>query len=69
MKFVSTRGKADSVTFSEAVAQGLAPDGGLYLPNEFPDISRFLPVWSGMSYSEYASTFSVYLRRIWKRLP
>ena len=29
MKFVSTRGQAGSVSFSEAVAQGLAPDGGI----------------------------------------
>ena len=32
MRYISTRGS--SVSFSEAVAQGLAPDGGLYLPEE-----------------------------------
>lgn len=42
MRFVSTRGQAGSVSFSEAVAQGLAPDGGLYLPDEFPDITSYL---------------------------
>ena len=52
MKFVSTRGQADAVSFSEAVAQGLAPDGGLYLPSEFPDITPFLREWENMSYSE-----------------
>ena len=35
MRFRSTRG-GSSVTFTEAVAQGLAPDG-LYLPEKFPD--------------------------------
>ena len=57
MKFVSTRGQADSVKFSEAVAQGLAPDGGLYLPSEFPDISSFLSEWNDMSYSELCFSF------------
>jgi len=39
MRFVSTRGGA-AVTFSEAVVQGLAPDGGLYVPERWP---RFDP--------------------------
>ena len=57
MKFVSTRGQADSVSFSEAVSQGLAPDGGLYLPKDFPDITSLLPAWHGMSYSELCFSF------------
>lgn len=57
MKFVSTRGQADSVCFSEAVAEGLAPDGGLYLPDEFPDIKPYLSDWEGMSYSELCFSF------------
>jgi threonine synthase len=36
MKFKSTRGEAAEVTFSAALEQGLAPDGGLYLPVEWP---------------------------------
>ena len=51
MKFVSTRGQADSVSFTGAVAQGLAPDGGLYLPEEFLVITPFFSLWEGMSYS------------------
>ena len=57
MNFVSTRGQAGSVSFSEAVAQGLAPDGGLYLPSEFPDITPFLSDWENMSYSELCFSF------------
>jgi threonine synthase len=57
MKFVSTRGQAGSVSFSEAVAQGLAPDGGLYLPSEFTDITPFLSDWENMSYSELCFSF------------
>ncbi len=35
MKFVSTRG-ASGVSLEEALAQGIAPDGGLYVPDELP---------------------------------
>ncbi|HEV7607438.1 MAG TPA: threonine synthase [Steroidobacteraceae bacterium] len=43
MKFVSTRRlssseRAPSVGFGAALAQGLAPDGGLYMPQEWPSI-------------------------------
>jgi threonine synthase len=38
MKFVSTRGQSPSVTFGQALAQGLAPDGGLYVPERWPTI-------------------------------
>lgn len=33
MRLLSTRGKAEPATFAEALLQGLAPDGGLYLPD------------------------------------
>jgi len=36
MKFRSTRGEAPAVGFSEAILAGLAPDGGLYVPERFP---------------------------------
>lgn len=38
MRFVSTRGKAPAVSASEAILQGLAPDGGLYVPEYFPQM-------------------------------
>jgi threonine synthase len=38
MRFTSTRGKAPSVGFSEALVNGIAPDGGLYLPTEWPRV-------------------------------
>jgi len=37
MKFVSTRGGAAPVPFSEAMRLGLAPDGGLYVPERWPE--------------------------------
>jgi threonine synthase len=43
MRFTSTRGKTPDVTFSQALLQGLAPDGGLYVPQQWPDLSRMSP--------------------------
>ncbi len=37
-RFVSTRGAAPAVSLSEAIAQGLAPDGGLYIPSHLPAV-------------------------------
>lgn len=36
MRFISTRANAPAVSLSEALTQGLAPDGGLYLPEHWP---------------------------------
>lgn len=36
MRYHSTRDDRESVTLSEAIERGLAPDGGLYVPAEFP---------------------------------
>ena len=38
MRFASSRGVAPQVSLSQALAQGLAPDGGLYVPCEMPTI-------------------------------
>jgi threonine synthase len=38
MKFISTRGQSPAVSFGEALAQGLAPDGGLYMPECWPEL-------------------------------
>ena len=38
MNFVSTRGQSPVVSFREALFAGLAPDGGLYVPEAFPDV-------------------------------
>lgn len=36
MKFLSTRGSSAPLSFSDALQQGLAPDGGLYVPEAWP---------------------------------
>jgi threonine synthase len=38
LRFSSSRGAAPPLTLSEAIRQGLAPDGGLYVPNRLPDV-------------------------------
>lgn len=38
LRYASTRGGAAEVTVSEAIRQGLAPDGGLYVPTRLPPV-------------------------------
>lgn len=57
MQFISTRGQVPPVSFSTAVAQGLAPDGGLYLPETLPDLKPYLKDWSTLGYAELCEAF------------
>ncbi len=43
MKYVSTRGAAPVVDFAEAMVGGLAPDGGLYVPESWPALPEIAP--------------------------
>lgn len=52
MRYVSTRGQAEPVGFAEACLAGLAPDGGLYVPEEWPRIG---PASLSESYVDTAS--------------
>jgi threonine synthase len=57
MKYISTRGNSPAQTFSEILLGGLAPDGGLYLPETYPRFSATdLAAMRGMSYQELAFT-------------
>ena len=38
MKYISTRGDSTRRSFSEILLEGLAPDGGLYLPESYPQV-------------------------------
>ena len=40
MRYVSTRGEAPPVSFDELLLAGLAPDGGLYVPDEWPSLGK-----------------------------
>jgi threonine synthase len=57
MRYVSTRGQTPELGFSEAVATGLAPDGGLYVPCELPDIGPLLAEWEGLDYPSLCIEF------------
>src|SRR3954464_2715816 len=57
MKFLSTRGQTPALSFSDAVATGLAPDGGLFLPETLPDFSGRLSAFEKLSYPELCFEF------------
>jgi threonine synthase len=55
MKYISTRGDQTPRGFSEILLEGLAPDGGLYLPEHYPQIdAATLARWRGLSYPALA---------------
>src|SRR5437868_9362194 len=55
MKHQSTRGHEMPQTFSEILLGGLAPDGGLYLPQQYPQVSADeLQAWRKLSYADLA---------------
>lgn len=56
MRYVSTRGQAPSVGFIDAILSGLAPDGGLYVPEEWPAFSRAeIAAFAGRPYAAVAA--------------
>jgi len=57
MRYVSTRGQTKPHSFSEAVEAGLAADGGLFLPEQLPDLAQHLLDWEKLSYPELAAAF------------
>jgi len=65
MRFVSTRGEAPVLGFSDAVLSGLATDGGLYLPENWPQVSpEEIAGFAGQPYAAVAyhiiSRFTTY---------
>ena len=55
MRYVSTRGGAKPQPFMEILLEGLAPDGGLFLPEEYPRLATAdLSAMRRMSYAELA---------------
>ncbi len=57
MKFVSTRGGGEPVSFQRAVATGLAPDGGLFVPEVLPDLAGEIASWTDLTYQELCLRF------------
>src|SRR6201992_1956131 len=55
MMFISTRGAAAPASFSDVLLAGLAPDGGLYLPESWPQLSAAeIAGFQGKSYQAVA---------------
>ena len=55
VKYISTRGKCPAQNFEEVLLTGLAPDGGLYIPESVPQISpEQLKQWKDLSYEDLA---------------
>jgi threonine synthase len=55
MKYISTRGAAPPVSFTQMLITGLAPDGGLYLPEAYPHFpSASINALAGTPYAEAA---------------
>ena len=56
MKYVSTRGSAPALDFAGVTLAGLASDGGLYVPEEWPQFSHDeIAAMRGLPYAELAA--------------
>jgi len=55
VKYISTRGKAPALEFEDVLLTGLAPDGGLYVPEFLPHFTpEEIMSWRGLPYHELA---------------
>jgi threonine synthase len=55
MLYISTRGGASPQHFSDILLGGLAPDGGLFLPERYPRVdAQQLEAWRALSYADLA---------------
>ena len=54
-RFVSTRGSISPVNFDETVLQGFAADGGLFVPESIPQVTRVqFENWAELSFTDLA---------------
>jgi threonine synthase len=67
MLYMSTRGHADRKRFCEILLEGLAPDGGLYLPEQYPQVDAqtltlWRSIWNTQGYAGLAfAVLSLYI--------
>ncbi|MDB2534325.1 threonine synthase [Porticoccaceae bacterium] len=55
MRFVSTRGGVEPKSFEDVILTGLAPDGGLFVPEQIPQFTQQeIASWAGLSYQDLA---------------
>ena len=57
MRYISTRGEAPALDFVDCLLAGLAADGGLYLPESWPELhASTIAGMAGRPYAEVAET-------------
>lgn len=54
IKYKSTRGNKETISSSQAILNGLAPDGGLYVPTQIPRLDEDLSLLAKKGYKEIA---------------
>ena len=54
MQYISTRGDGAPLTFTDTILTGLARDGGLFLPEQIPNVCEKLDAWRSLSYADLA---------------
>lgn len=71
MRYVSTRSTATDAArpFSDILLEGLAPDGGLYLPEQYPDFSQRLPELRAALANSYSALAFTVLREFIDDIP
>ncbi|KAL8905049.1 MAG: hypothetical protein Q9207_002864 [Kuettlingeria erythrocarpa] len=62
-RYFSTRGGSNSLSFEDVILKGLAPDGGLYIPEEIPSLPlNWQDDWRDLSFEELAlHIFSLFI--------
>ncbi|MEM9624409.1 MAG: threonine synthase, partial [Pseudomonadota bacterium] len=56
MKYRSTRGGAQGLSFVDSLLMGLAPDGGLLVPESIPDVRSQLEDWRELDFVQLAQS-------------
>lgn len=57
MEYISTRGGMEPISYTQALLEGLAPDGGLAVPAQMPRVTPAeIESWRDLSYSQLAAT-------------
>jgi threonine synthase len=55
VRYISTRGDSTERAFCDILLEGLAPDGGLYMPVRYPQVdAATLARWRGLAYADLA---------------
>ena len=63
MNYLSTRGDKTHRKFCDILLEGLAPDGGLYLPEHYPQVTpAMFDAWRNLPYADLAfEVLSLYI--------